>query len=129
MIFSTSSRSLVLSFLTWSLSVWPYALLHIFIFVISSFFTLKLVIGTVSIPYNLDISWLNYHLVNLSLNMWWYFLIAYDACHIPPVIQSTLCHLVYFCIYAVLRRVTFFYLSKSKSNCSQNYLSKSKSIL
>ena len=31
--------------------------------------------------------------------------------------------------FAVLRRVTFFYLSKSKSNCSQNYLSKSKSIL
>ena len=47
---STSSLSLMLSFLTWSLIVWPHAHLYIFISVTSSFFTCHLVTGTVSIP-------------------------------------------------------------------------------
>ena len=38
-IFSTFSPSLLSSFLTWSLSVWPHAHLHIFNSVTSSFFT------------------------------------------------------------------------------------------
>ena len=38
-ILSTFSLSLMFSFLTWSLSVWPHAHLHIFISVTSSFFT------------------------------------------------------------------------------------------
>ena len=50
---STFSLSLMSSFLTWSLSVWPHAHLHIFIFVTSSFFTWELVAGTVSIPYSI----------------------------------------------------------------------------
>ena len=41
------------SFLTWSLSVWPHAHLHIFNSVTSSFFTWELVTGTVSIPYSI----------------------------------------------------------------------------
>ena len=41
-IFSTFSLSQMLSFLTWSLSVWPHAHLHIFIYVTSSFFTWEL---------------------------------------------------------------------------------------
>ena len=45
--------SLMLSFLTWSLSVWPHAHLHIFISVISSFFMWELVTGTVFIPYSI----------------------------------------------------------------------------
>ena len=40
--FSTLSLSLMSSFLTWSLSVWPHAHMHIFISVTSSFFTLVL---------------------------------------------------------------------------------------
>ena len=51
--FSTFSLSLMSSFLTWSLSVWPHAHLHIFIYVTSSFFTCALVTGTVSIPYSI----------------------------------------------------------------------------
>ena len=47
------SLSLVLSFLTWYLSVWPHAHLHILISVTSSFFTWELVTGTVSIPYSI----------------------------------------------------------------------------
>ena len=46
------SLSLMSSFLTWSLSVWPHAHLHFFISVTSSFFTWELVIGTISIPYS-----------------------------------------------------------------------------
>ena len=38
----TFSLSLMFSFLTWSLSVWPHAHLHIFISVTSSFFTWEL---------------------------------------------------------------------------------------
>ena len=49
--FSTFSFSLMSSFPTWSLSVWPHAYLHIFISVTFSFFTWELVAGTVSIPY------------------------------------------------------------------------------
>ena len=52
-ILSTFSLSLMLSFLTWSLSVWPHANLHIFISVTSSLFTWELVTGTVSIPYSI----------------------------------------------------------------------------
>ena len=52
-ILSTFSLSLMLSFLTWSLSVWPHAHRHIFISVTSSFFTWELVTGTVSIPYSI----------------------------------------------------------------------------
>ena len=55
-ILSTFSLSLVFSFLTWSLSVWPHAHPHIFISVTSSFFTWELVTGTVSIPYNIAIN-------------------------------------------------------------------------
>ena len=51
--FSTFSFFLMSSFLTWSLSVWPHAHLHIFISVTSSFFTWELVTGTVSIPYSI----------------------------------------------------------------------------
>ena len=51
--FSTFSFFLMSSFLTWSHSVWPHAHLHIFISVTSSFFTLELVTGTVSIPYSI----------------------------------------------------------------------------
>ena len=51
--FSTFSLSLMSSFLTWSLSVWPHAHLHIFISVTSSFFTWELVTGTVAIPYSI----------------------------------------------------------------------------
>ena len=49
---STLSISLMSSFLTmsWSLSRWPHAHLHIFISVTYSFFTWELVIDTVSIP-------------------------------------------------------------------------------
>ena len=47
---STFSCSLMSSFLTWYLSVWPHAHLHIFISVTSSFFTWELVTGTLSIP-------------------------------------------------------------------------------
>ena len=43
-VFSTLSLSLVSSFLTWSLRVWPHAHLHIFISVTSSFFTWQLVL-------------------------------------------------------------------------------------
>ena len=49
-ILSTSCISLVLSFLAWSLSVWPHAHMYIFISVNSSLFTWDLVTGTVSIP-------------------------------------------------------------------------------
>ena len=52
-ILSTFSLSLMISFLTWSLSVWPHAHLHIFISVTSSFFAWELVTGTVSIPYSI----------------------------------------------------------------------------
>ena len=52
-ILSTFSLSLMFSFLTWSLSMWPHAHLHIFISVTSSFFTCELVTGTVSIPYSI----------------------------------------------------------------------------
>ena len=52
-ILSTFSLALVLSFLMWSLSVWPHANMHIFIYVTSSFFTWELVTGTVSIPYSI----------------------------------------------------------------------------
>ena len=51
--FSTFSLSLMLSFLTWSHSVWPHAHLHIFISVTSSFFMWELVTSTVSIPYSI----------------------------------------------------------------------------
>ena len=51
--YSTFSLSLMSSFLTWSLSVWPHAHLHIFISVTSSFFAWELVTGTVSIPYSI----------------------------------------------------------------------------
>ena len=54
--FSTVSLSLMSSFLTWYLSVWPHARLHIFISATSSFFTWKLVTGTVSIPYSIAAS-------------------------------------------------------------------------
>ena len=54
-ILSTFSLSLMLSFLTWSLSVWLHAHLHIFISVTSSFFTWELVTGTVSIPYSIGL--------------------------------------------------------------------------
>ena len=50
--FSTFSVSLVLSFLTLSLTVWPHAHLHIFISVNSCFFTCEPVTVTVSIPYS-----------------------------------------------------------------------------
>ena len=50
LMFSTLSLSLISSFLTWYLSVWPHAHLRIFISATSSFFTWELVIGTVSIP-------------------------------------------------------------------------------
>ena len=46
--FSAFSFSLMSSFLTWSLSVWQHAHMHIFISVTSSFFTSELVTGTVS---------------------------------------------------------------------------------
>ena len=49
-IFSTVRLSLMFSFLTWYLSVWPHAHLHIFISVTSSFFTWELVTGTVFHP-------------------------------------------------------------------------------
>ena len=49
-IFSTSSLSLMLSFLTWTLIVWPQAHMYIFIYVTSSFFTWDLLTGTVSTP-------------------------------------------------------------------------------
>ena len=52
-ILSTFSLSLMFSFLTWYLIVWPHAHLHIFIYVTSSFFTWELVTGTVSIPYTI----------------------------------------------------------------------------
>ena len=52
-ILSTFSLSLMFSFLTWCLSVWPHAHLHIFIYVTSSFFTWELLTGTVSTPYNI----------------------------------------------------------------------------
>ena len=56
-IFSNSSLSLMLSFLTLSLAVWPHTThLHIFISVTSSFFTWGLVIGSVSIPYSITIN-------------------------------------------------------------------------
>ena len=51
--FSTFSFFLMSSFLTWSLSVWPHAHLHIIISVTSSFFPWELVTGTVSIPYSI----------------------------------------------------------------------------
>ena len=51
--FSTLILYLMSSFLTWSLSVWPHAHLHISI-----------------------LSHLNDHLVDLSLHVWWYYLIA-----------------------------------------------------
>ena len=51
--YSTFSLSLMSSFLTWSLSMWPHAHLHIFISVTSSFFTWELVSGTVSVPYSI----------------------------------------------------------------------------
>ena len=49
-IFSTSSLSLILSFLTWFLSVWPHDHRYIFISVTSSFSTWDLITGNVSIP-------------------------------------------------------------------------------
>ena len=51
--FSTFSLSLMSSFVTWYLSVWPQANLHIFISVTSSFFAWELVTDTVSIPCNI----------------------------------------------------------------------------
>ena len=45
-IFSTSSLSLMLSFLTWSVIVWPQSHLYIFISVTSSFFIWDRVTGT-----------------------------------------------------------------------------------
>ena len=59
------SLSLMSSFLTWYLSVWPHDHLHIFISVISSFFTFtrELVIGTVSIPYSNSIA-------GRTINLW-----------------------------------------------------------
>ena len=47
--FSAFYLSLMSLLLTWSISVWPHADLHIFISVTSSFLTWELVIGTVSI--------------------------------------------------------------------------------
>ena len=43
--------------------------------------------------------WLNNHLVDLSHNLWWYPLLAHDPWHLPPVVTSTLCPLVPFCIH------------------------------
>ena len=51
-VFSTFCLSLMLSFITWSLSVWPPANLHMFIPVTTRFFTWELVTGTVCIPYS-----------------------------------------------------------------------------
>ena len=66
---SILSLSLVLSFLTWSLNVWPHVYLHIFIYVTSSLFTWELVIGTVSIPYSI-VGW---------TIIWWIFPFTCDG--------------------------------------------------
>ena len=80
-LFAILSISLVSSFVTMYLSVWPHAHLHIFISVTCtvtcSFFTWELVIGTVSIQYS--IAGMNNHRVDLFLHMWWYSLVAQDA--------------------------------------------------
>ena len=52
-VFSTFILSLMLSFLTWSLSVWPPVHLHMFIPVTTRCFTCELVTGTVCIPYSI----------------------------------------------------------------------------
>ena len=41
---------------------------------------------------------LNDHLVGSSFNMLWYSLIAWDVCHLPPVVPSTLFPLVCICV-------------------------------
>ena len=64
--FSTFSICLMSSFLTWFLSVWLHAHLHIFISITSNFFTRELVTGTVSIPYIIagwTIIWCIFHLI------------------------------------------------------------------
>ena len=70
-IFSTSSLSLVLSFLTWSLSVWPHAHLNL-----CHFQFLHVGDSHSHCRHPVQHSWLNDHLVDLSHHMWWYSLIA-----------------------------------------------------
>ena len=72
--FPTFSFFLMSSFLTWSLSVWPHAHLHIFISVTSSFFQVGASDWHCLHP--IQHSWLNDRLVYLSFNVWWYSLIA-----------------------------------------------------
>ena len=71
--FSTFSLSLMISFLTWFLSVWPHAHLHIFICVSSHFFTWELVIDTVSIPYS-NIIYIVLYLLQVMLTPTTYFM-------------------------------------------------------
>ena len=72
---STFSLSLMFSFLTWSLSVWlhacPSAHLH---FCHIQFFH----VGASDWHYlhPLQHSWLHDHLVDLSIHVWWYSLVA-----------------------------------------------------
>ena len=47
-------------------------------------------------------SWLNNHILNMSLNVWWYPLVASDAWHISPVMPSIVCPLVYVCIHITI---------------------------
>ena len=69
--FSTFSLSLMSSFFTWFLSVWPHAHLHIFISATSSFFTWELYSDWHCL-HSVQHSWLDDHFVYLSSNMWWY---------------------------------------------------------
>ena len=92
--FYTSSLSLMHYFITWSLSGWPFAHLHIFISFTSNFFTWELVINTVSIPYRTTTLW-----IFLLTRAWWYPLVAYDSWNHPPVVPSSLCPLVFFCMH------------------------------
>ena len=74
--FSTFILSLMSSFFTWSLSVWPHAHLHIFISATSSFFTWELYSDWHCL-HSVQHIWLDDHFVYLSSNMRWYSLILY----------------------------------------------------
>ena len=64
------------SFLTWSLSVWPHAHLHIIISVTPSFVHVGASDWHCFHP--VQQSCLNDYLVYLSLHVWWYSLVAYE---------------------------------------------------